>query len=211
MLIDVGQYVSQSGFAKLAGVSRQAITQAVKEGRLESCKLGIDPEHPTNRHYLATSRANAHRNTDRGSQQKRKSAPKSVRGKKVDITALTGGLIGTELDDYLSALSKPSTDRLKVVEQIKALRLKTDERRLTHVPRETVRRVFSRIYMVDTNEFRTLPDKLASEVASICGIDDDEKVFEIKEIIELNVFKVLNHVKRLINDFLEEIRDEPLP
>ena len=26
--------------------------------------------------------------------------------------------------------------------------------------------------MVDTNEFRTLPDKLALEVASICEIDD---------------------------------------
>ena len=142
----MGQYVSQSGFAKLAGVSRQAITQAVKEGRVECCKLGIDPEHPTNRYYLNASRANTPRNTDRGLQQKPRSIPKAVKAKRVvDITALAEGLMGGELDDYLSALSKPSTDRLKVVEQIKALRLKTDERRRTLVPRETIRRVFSRL------------------------------------------------------------------
>jgi hypothetical protein len=45
-------YLSQNAFAKLAGVSKQAISLAVKEGRVWRTARGIDPGHPTNKHYV---------------------------------------------------------------------------------------------------------------------------------------------------------------
>lgn len=45
------EYFSQSAYAKRVGVSRQAVSTAVKEGRLYKAARGIDPTHPTNKHY----------------------------------------------------------------------------------------------------------------------------------------------------------------
>ncbi len=44
-------YFSQSAYAKRLGVSRQAVSIAVKEGRIYKAARGIDPTHPTNIHY----------------------------------------------------------------------------------------------------------------------------------------------------------------
>lgn len=45
------EYFSQSAYAARLGVSRQAVSIAVKEGRLYKAARGIDPTHPTNKHY----------------------------------------------------------------------------------------------------------------------------------------------------------------
>ncbi len=45
------EYFSQSAYAKRLGVSRQAVSIAVKEGRIYKAARGIDPTHPTNKHY----------------------------------------------------------------------------------------------------------------------------------------------------------------
>ena len=45
------KYLSIRAFAKLVGVSHQAVMQAIKEGRVSKTTKGIDPTHPTNMHY----------------------------------------------------------------------------------------------------------------------------------------------------------------
>jgi hypothetical protein len=45
------EYFSQSAYATRLGVSRQAVSMAVKEGRIYKAARGIDPTHPTNKHY----------------------------------------------------------------------------------------------------------------------------------------------------------------
>lgn len=52
------EYLSQYKFAKLNGVSRQAVSKAVKEGRIIATKSGIDPENPTNKYFVDQLRYN---------------------------------------------------------------------------------------------------------------------------------------------------------
>lgn len=113
-----------------------------------------------------------------------------------------------EIKADIHALTKQSVDKLKVVEQIKALQLKTEERKQQLVPRDLVRRVLGKLYQIDVNELRTLPDKLASDIAAECKIDDTDIIFAINKIIEKEIYKTLEHMKRLLNDFLIGIKAE---
>lgn len=47
----MAHYISQNAYAKRLGVSPAAISYAVKEGRVNRTARGIDPDHPTNKHY----------------------------------------------------------------------------------------------------------------------------------------------------------------
>jgi len=46
-------YISQSEFARQCGVTRQAISKALKGGFAAKTVRGIDPEHPTNQYFKA--------------------------------------------------------------------------------------------------------------------------------------------------------------
>lgn len=48
----MSEFISQSKFAKLHGITKQAVSQAIKSGRLVRAEKGIDPEHPTNRYFI---------------------------------------------------------------------------------------------------------------------------------------------------------------
>ena len=45
--------ISRSEFARAAGVSRAAVTKAIRVGWLEADGWTIDPEHPLNARYLS--------------------------------------------------------------------------------------------------------------------------------------------------------------
>jgi hypothetical protein len=118
-------------------------------------------------------------------------------------------------DDYLETLDVTSLDigtltradveRLKIIEQIKQLQIKTERDRNLLVSRETCQKVFARLYNVHVNEFRTMGMSLSNDLATVACIDDPATVIKFAEHIEKEVFKTLRHIKRIIDKFLEEI------
>ena len=224
------EYLSQNKFAKLVGVSPQAVSLAVKSGRVIRCKSGIDPLHPSNQHYAEAAADNSKkrkrgqhpprkkRGRPKGasSSSRRSTAPPSRPAPapgaappfepEQDIDWTTG-----ELPANISALSRSTTDKLKTIEQIHALRIKSDKERKDLIERTLVRRLFSKLYLIDTNEIKTLADKLPAELAAIMGVDDRELIMKVGATIETEVYKTLAHIKRLINDLLDEIEAEQIP
>ena len=76
------------------------------------------------------------------------------------------------------------------------------------ISRELVSHVFRKIYTIDSTEWRGLGPRIAPDIMAICEVEDPTKEVEISDMVEQQVFRTLNHVKRVINSFLEEVESE---
>lgn len=200
----MGRYLTKAAYARCAGVSRAAIQQAVNEGRLVLGNTGkLDVKQPTNAEYLADKR--------KGQTAKQDPKPKKTKTCAKPAKQTPEPTIDvSDLPQDLETLSHASANKLKTIEQIRQYQVKTDEMRKKLVPRETVRSVFSKLHMVDVNQWRTLGPSVAPDIAALIGADDDETILEISNLIEVEVFKILGQCKRLLNDYLENVKSEPI-
>lgn len=78
------------------------------------------------------------------------------------------------------------------------------------ISREVVAKVFRKLYSIDATEWRGLGPSIAPDIMSICKIEDQAVELEISAVIEEAVFMRLSSVKRVMNDFLEEVDSEQL-
>lgn len=79
----MAEYITQSAFARECGVSRQALSKAIREGRVLKTSRGIDPANPANQYYKSEAGVRkALREVPKKTTKKRKkAAPKKVRVK----------------------------------------------------------------------------------------------------------------------------------
>jgi len=195
--------VTKTEFAKLAGVSGAAVTKAIKNERIKLFGEGraarIDATHPISIEYIngIDDHPTAGGGKPRSVPHKPGPAPPAPTEAE-DLTAL--------LDSgNLGAISKQSADRIKTIAQIQQIRVKTEEMRKELIPRFLVQKIISKLYTVDVNEFRTLGPNLSPEIAALTCIDDAETIIKIEAIVEKEVYNILKHVKRLMDDFLKSV------
>lgn len=204
------RFVSQIRFAELAGVSAMAISKGGKSGLVFKGEDGrYDLLHPVNNEYLFK----------KNPKRKGRVAPEPKKKQKADkeqpaieekakpvvqdmdpeeLEAMTGSLYN---------LDKLTVDKLKVIEAIHGQRLKNDESRGVLIDRRLVRRVFGKIHTVDVQEFLAIPISFAPYVAGLFGKDDPETIMLIEKELSAELYKCLNHVKRIIDDFMKSERD----
>ena len=201
--------VSKAEFARLAGVSTPAISKAIKDERIVIFGKGrlakIDALHPINLQYINSIEDHPTAGGKKSSSVPNKPGPAPLPPIEVeDLTKLLDS-------DNLGALSKQSADRLKTIAQIKQIQINTEKLRNDLIPRVLVQRIISRLYTIDVNEFRTLGPNLAPEIAALASIDDSETIIKIEAIVEKEVYNILRHVKRLMDDFLKSVGAEEIP
>ncbi len=205
------RYLSQNQLAKLTGVSKQGISKAVSQGRVVRISLGIDPTHPTNRHFIerlemVRGTAEPEPTKTRKTNQRKRSG--RARGSKTTKTQTIKPKTANGETTMIGGYSKTQIDIQKSVAQIQEIQLKVDERRRKLISRELVDRFFGKLYLVDSNEWKTLPDRLAPEMAAIFENDDPEKILEVSKRIDKEVYRTLSHVKRMMDDFLKTMQIE---
>ena len=178
--------IKQIEFARRAGMTKQAVNAAVKRGAIKLTRdKKIDLDNPMNRLYLEESRAGRSVKHTPVSQQTDKKLP------------LPDG------DQDLSVHDQLTLNQMKTIEDIRSKRVKTDKERGVLIPRETVKRVFSRLYQIYVNQWRTLGMNIAPEIASVIGSDDTKHILKINDIVEREVFKILRQVKKEIKTYVE--------
>ena len=192
------ELVTQSHIAKLAGVSRQAVSQLVAKGLLKTHGKKVDLSDPGTVAYIQNAKNSSSRMLAKHSSP----ASRQYQAPLEDLPDLSS--------IPLASLSLVDANRLKTLEQIRQYQTKTDELRKNLVPRETVRSVFSKLHMIDVNQWRTLGPSLAPVIAALVGVDDDAMIMRISTEIEAEVFKILEQCKRLQNDYLVSIKSEPM-
>lgn len=205
------RYLSQGQIAKLIGISKQAVSKAVAQGRLIRTKMGIDLDHPTNRHFLDRVENQAEPEQEISKKPKRKKTNGNGRAKKTNGSTTEKPEKDQRWDggkNTVGGYNKTQIDIQKSAAQIQELQLRIDERRKKLIKREYVDRFFSQLYLVDSNEWKTLSDRLSPEIAGIFEIDDPEKILQVSKAIEKEVYRTLTHVKRLVDDFLERMKND---
>ncbi len=125
-----------------------------------------------------------------------------------DVKFLESILSGETIIDSLDHLSKTSIDRVKVIDQIKKLRMDMDVAQNKLISRDLVSRVFSKLYAIDINEFKTLGPAISQDIVPIIGSIEEKKVMEINNMVDGHLRKVLQHIKRVTDDFLKTIEIE---
>jgi len=198
---------------RCGGISRQAVADAIRRGQVLRGASGIDPAIPQNQAYIQSALVRrggadiALSNEAGPSPAKKKPKPRvkpSDGNGPSKINNNNGDLSHPEL------LSRTDAERLKVVEQILNYQIKTQKERQELVERALVKRVWAKLYAVDTAELHPLGEKVAADVAALCKVDNSETTLAIKKIIDRHIFKALQHSKRLMNDFLKKVGEEEI-
>jgi hypothetical protein len=90
--------------------------------------------------------------------------------------------------------------------EIQKLQIDNDKKRGELIDRKLVRVIFSKIYNIDANQFLQLKDVLTSKISSILGVDDSKKKMKITSVIDKELYKTQNYIKREIDEFIDEIQ-----
>ncbi len=224
---------SKAHFSKMCGVSGAAITQAAKTGIISISDDGfVNLDHVKTKTYLQKKRDKAAEQGKRLATspmrvrplkpreyipQKRKE-PKPPKAKPTprkvaENPPLTPPPPPPELVEFRSlaeltesdllGFSKQDVDKMKVIEQTLKTRLDREHAQGLLVKRQDVKQVFARIYSVDTNELKSLEDRLTPAICGVFGEpDDSDAALQVRKMLNEEVTKSLKHIKRIINDYL---------
>lgn len=186
------QVYKKSEFSRIAGVSKAAITKAERAGHIVVEDKRIDITHPKNAAYLASNRDRRPK-VNNGELEKNgfepKPSPKKMESRKIQprIYRESGNLFGT---------TKEAADVLRIQAQTANLQLKYAERLKILVFRKDVEQVFQKIYSVAVNYFLVFGDRLAPILASLCNVNDQKIIIEMKNRIDKEVSRALEELKR---------------
>ena len=110
----------------------------------------------------------------------------------------------------LGGLTGADVQKVARLEAALKTRVEREAKRGLLVERKLVQTVFGRLYMVDSNQWRTLGAKLAPDIGGEFGIEDAGALLRVEQKIDAEVTRILSHVKRLLDDFLVNIGAEPV-
>lgn len=186
--------ITQAELARRLGITRQAVRDACLKKRIYKVKGKIDLDADSTKAYMAASAASK---VTGGRGKKR--PPKSESLESVTTQADLGAIMSVE------EMGREELDKQKLREQILGMQVKTARERKELVSTDAVAKVFAKLAAIDTSEFHPLADKIAGDVAALCGLEDNETRVKIKALIAKPVFRALKHRKRLMDDYLKKM------
>lgn len=206
-------WVKSAEFARIAGVSKVYISRLCKNESLVRTPTGkLDTENLVNKAFLIKQREKGKKQNINPFSAKETVAVKEEEQEalnKIEETKFLESILsGERVIDILEHISKTSIERIKIIEQVRNLRINTDERLNKLIPRDLVKKVFSQLYAIDINEFKTLGPAISQEIIIIMGVGDEKQIMEIEAMVDKHLRKVLQHIKRIFDDFLKEIESE---
>jgi hypothetical protein len=224
----VKKYLKLNDFANSIGASRQAIYKAYRAGTFPVVEiegvLHIDPNNKLVVDYKAiiTSKKTARPGHVSAPKKRTKTLKRQSSGKKKKTSRLgktTSVLNQADIPEYLkriadssalsfqqmTALSKPEVDKIKIYEQIKQIRVKTQRDRHELISRKLVRVVFGKLHEIDMNEFLAIKTRVVPELSKIFQCTDADKLLEAEKKIDEELWEVLHHVKHETDKFLNQI------
>ena len=212
--------ITQSGFAKLCGVSPEAVRKAIVAG-----KIGAIGEGRKKRILLADLNTVAYLN-DRNSQRKKSvkpqsdnvSAPISIPDKHPQVqpsptdtpkaSSPSNTLKMIDLDDEDIDISSFSQNDIKKVKDLETARKNAQDRKKSRgdlIDRKLVTTILGKIYTIEVNQIKPIADKSPSRIAAIFEDEDPEKILKVSQILSSDISDALNHIKHNVERFLNQI------
>lgn len=192
-------------------ISRQRINDLCKNKILVRVNKLIDTDDPVNAAWIA-HRLEApppllmKKNTQGGWEPRGTDAPTGDTSDVDENFDATDALAELLRKSDIRAISFNEVNKVQKIEAALKTRVEREHKRGDLIDRNLVRTVFARMYQIDAQELKMLGARLAPDVSGLLGIDDPVLVLMVEQRIEGEVMKSLNHIKRVINDFLVEAK-----
>jgi hypothetical protein len=220
------QYIKPAEFARLVGISRQGVSDAISKGLIPAVQVDGKNRIDLNDQHIIDYM----RNRDKKpvevmeSKQTDNSKPVEVVGIKKHKTNKPDKVVAAEIPEYLKhiadsgdlsfdemmTLSKSEVDKIKSYEMIKSIKQKREENRLDLIERRIVRQVIGKLYTIDRDELINIKSKIVADISGVMECNDEAKMLKSEKIIEDELWKILKHIQHEVNKFLKQIKEKPL-
>jgi hypothetical protein len=211
---------SQSKFAKLCGVSPEAVRKAIVAGKIDAIGEGRKK-----RILLAGVNTIGYLN-DKNSQRKNSvksqpaAAPASVSiseekssqpaaqppESKPPFAVNINNILDFENEDIdLSQISQNDLKKLQVLESTKKNAQERKTKRGDLIERKLLSAFLGKIYTIEVNQLKPIADKSPSKIAAIFENEDAEKMLKVSQILADDIAQALNHIQHTTDRFLDSI------
>jgi len=212
------EIVTQIEFARMAGITKQAVasliaTRTIKKEKDKAGKSGINLDAAKTKIYLSskTSKIEIRKIKKKAKAAKAaKTKQKSKKPAKEKEEKEPDKKVSSDLDKAEAGLIRAAESReLLEMEKIRAqtvqIKLKTAAEMKKIIPTELVEKIFMRISGGFAIHFLTMGERLAGQLAGIAGTVEPEKVLAIKQKIDDDQSRSIQELKKTISLFLEEL------
>ena len=211
---------TQSGFAKLCGVSPEAVRKAIVAGKVDA-----EGEGRKKRILLAGVNTIGYLN-DRNSQRKNSVTPQtaaapaavSIPEEKKSEQAPPqseasppsevniNNILDFENEDIdISLFNQTDLKKLQILEGAKGKALDRKTKRGELIERKLLSAFLGKIYTIEVNQLKPIADKSPSKIAAIFEDEDAEKILKVSQILADDIAQALNHIQHTTNRFLDSI------
>ena len=182
--------------ARMCGVSKPAITQAISRGMLVKDPDGrINISNPKNKDYLS-KKLNTLDDRKKRKAEYEKNNPETKVAFNPTVHAGASGDV--------SNTTKLDIEKIKTLEQIETARLKNEVLRKKYIDRKLIARVFQEIHTVDIQEILPLHITIVADMSALFGITDDSIIHTARQKAKKEIYRALNHRQRIIEEFLKD-------
>jgi hypothetical protein len=218
--------ISKAAFARMAGVSRQAIDDQIKRGHVVCGPKGPDPEHPINQAYLARTIAGTTRSGPKSrsaeeptaaaareqpeSGRKRKAplasgedaaakAPEAGKEKKLREALVNAGLgaAGLDVDEMIqTVVQKGYWDTMKVKEEVLKKQLDRAREVGSVIDQRIIESEIGAFGQAIVANFVDSPQKQAIQICQMLGVEGKER--EVTEFLEKDNARRLEESRRVV-------------
>lgn len=211
---------TQSGFAKLCGVSPEAVRKAIVAGKIDA-----EGEGRKKRILLAGVNTIGYLN-DRNSQRKNSvasqpaaapaavSIPEKKTSEKAPAQPEDSPPPEVNIDNVFdfknenidfSKYSQGDLKKLQIIEGVKGKALDWKTKRGELIERKLLSAFLGKIYTIEVNQLKPIADKSPSKIAAIFEDEDAEKILKVSQILADDIAQALNHIQHTTNRFLDSI------
>lgn len=200
--------LNQTDFANKLGIKRQAVNNAIRKGQLIKHGQGraayIDMTCPMTVAYIANASTNRHRSKVTKPRSRPAPAPPEKKSQEPAPPS-------PEAEASLGAWTdKQLIEHRKLMEQIEKLELDNRKTRNELVARKLVQAFMDKLFTIHNGQLGTLGLRVATDLAAIFGIEDQELIRRACDKTDKDVFAVMKHIKRDMNKFLKQIGGEKI-
>lgn len=205
------KYLDQRAFAKLVGVSQQAVSGALRRGTLvwsfsdDGKKDGINPKEPKNVAYI--DRIQNSNSGNRRDVQIAKNAERQLSGDTSSINignGSGGGHLAPSGDpnQYTQAFVDNKVQQAELNRtRIAKVQIELAKEMKELLPLKYVKKWWDIVSGSLHNNILSLGDSLADELAAICGVTDPAVVEEVRESIDKALVSSLSQVQSKALEF----------
>lgn len=209
--------MTQSKFAKLVGVSPEAVRKAIILGKID-CRgegrkkriilSGVNTKaylHDSNSQRKPSAMADEEKNGQSRGAKKITSKPATDSGSNSKPSSIFNLSEFEDGNIDLSLYSKHDLDKIKVIVHNMKSALDLKHTRGGLIDRKLVAIYLGKLYTIEHNELKPMSDKLSSKIAAIFENEDSAKTLKVSQVIASDITKVLKHISYITDKFLDEI------